>query len=87
MVPKTLNLFFTGRTKILKRLHESLCQVKGGEENPSTKVFVLKGMGGAGKSQVSLKFAMDNRERWGTFSHIKLPSIITDFTDSGVFFG
>ncbi|KAM3086332.1 hypothetical protein ACMFMG_000468 [Clarireedia jacksonii] len=69
VVPSTkkVSIHFTGRKKILERLGESLCPATSkGIERGGT--FVIQGMGGAGKSQICVKFADENRERfWGVF--------------------
>lgn len=62
MVSRRVNSVFTGREKQIKNLQQSLCpsystklQVTG------PKIYVIHGLGGAGKSEVALKFAYDNR--------------------------
>ncbi|PQE28703.1 violaceus kinesin protein [Rutstroemia sp. NJR-2017a WRK4] len=69
VVPNTKKVspFFTGRTKILSSLYGALCPTATkSRDNGGT--FVIQGMGGAGKSQICVKFAHDNRERfWGIF--------------------
>lgn len=62
MVSRRVNSVFTGREKEIKNLQQSLCpsystklQVTG------PKIYVIHGLGGAGKSEVALKFAYDNR--------------------------
>ena len=62
MVSRRVNTVFTGREKEIKDLQRSLSpshstnsQVKG------SKIYVIYGLGGAGKSEVALKFAYDNK--------------------------
>ncbi|TVY42073.1 Nephrocystin, partial [Lachnellula occidentalis] len=59
----TVSPFFTGRKQTLQTLKETFC---GDDENSGRsehRRFVIYGMGGAGKSEVCLKFAHENRER------------------------
>ncbi|KAK3937152.1 hypothetical protein QBC46DRAFT_417118 [Diplogelasinospora grovesii] len=58
--------YFTGRDDILAEMETSFFShnAEGGQ-----KRFVLYGMGGSGKTQVSLKFAEKHREKfWGAFA-------------------
>lgn len=67
LMPRNVNTFFTGRTEILNRLQHELCPSRPHREVKQRR-FVLVGMGGSGKSEVCLKFAEENRERfWGIF--------------------
>ena len=62
MVSRRVNTVFTGREKEIKDLQQSLapsCSTHSQATGP--KIYVIYGMGGAGKSEVALKFAYDNR--------------------------
>jgi hypothetical protein len=59
MVPRSINPFFTGRTDILDKLRQQLCE----SEIEGQKRVIIWGMGGSGKSEVCLKFADENREK------------------------
>ncbi|KAM0799817.1 hypothetical protein BDR22DRAFT_854308 [Usnea florida] len=63
------NPLFTGREDELGRLREALCPSESwSEEISRPKIYVIQGMGGAGKSEVAVKFAHDNRPKfWGIF--------------------
>ncbi|KAI9718168.1 MAG: hypothetical protein M1828_006800 [Chrysothrix sp. TS-e1954] len=63
--PQSLCSYYTGRDSYLVRLREILRP-----QGPATyqQRFVIQGMGGAGKTQFSCKFAEQNRDRfWGIF--------------------
>ncbi|RDL41952.1 Uncharacterized protein BP5553_01931 [Venustampulla echinocandica] len=65
LIPHNVSAVFTGRYDVCKMLQES-CLSSGPFK--MKRVFVLYGLGGSGKTQVSLKFAQDNRESfWGVF--------------------
>ena len=51
---------FIGRVDIREKLHDSLLLYR---PSKTQKCFVLYGLGGAGKTQIALKFAEDNRDR------------------------
>ena len=58
------NPLFTGREDELGRLREALCPSESwSEETSRPKIYVIQGMGGAGKSEVAVKFAHDNRPK------------------------
>ncbi len=60
VVPHSASSHFTGRNDIREELSYSLllCQTSKAQQR-----FVLYGLGGSGKTQISLKFAEDNRDR------------------------
>ena len=65
MVSRQVNTLFTGREKEIKDLQQSLCPSYS--INPQVawpRTYVICGMGGAGKSEVALKFAYDNRAEY-----------------------
>ena len=62
MVTRRVNPVFTGREKEIKDLQRSLCLSQSTKLVATwPKVYVIHGLGGAGKSEVALKFAYDNR--------------------------
>jgi len=62
MVSRRVNTLFTGRKEALENLQRSLCPSQSLiTQTGTSKIFVIHGMGGAGKSEVALKFAYDNR--------------------------
>ncbi len=61
VVPHTASSHFTGRNEIREQLSMSLLSYRTPK---AQQIFVLYGLGGSGKTQISLKFAEDNRERW-----------------------
>ncbi|KAL3420952.1 Kinesin light chain 5 [Phlyctema vagabunda] len=68
VVDRIVNPLFTGRDDILSELRQKLCKQDDDGEAKQQKRFVIYGMGGAGKSEVCLKFANDNRDSfWGIF--------------------
>lgn len=69
MVSRRLNPFFTGREEELRKLKQALCASHSTTgDTAARKTYVIHGMGGAGKSEVALKFAHENRpEFWGIF--------------------
>lgn len=63
MVSRLVNTLFTGRKEEIETLQQSLCPSRStGPQIVSARIYVIHGMGGAGKSEVALKFAYDNRE-------------------------
>ena len=62
MVSRQQNPLFTGRQDDLEKIQKALCPLDPKDkQNTKANVFVLYGMGGAGKSEVALKFAYDHR--------------------------
>lgn len=62
-MPRKANPLFTGRVSTLQTLEEKLSAPVDTDSPPMQRVFVLVGMGGAGKSEVAVKFAERNREK------------------------
>ena len=57
---------FTGRDKELEKLKLALCpSFSTSAQSAVPKIYVIQGMGGAGKSEVALKFAHENRPEYG----------------------
>lgn len=69
LVRRRPNPLFTGREDELERLKQALCPLDSRSEQTSRpKIYVIQGMGGAGKSEVAIKFAHDSRPKfWGIF--------------------
>ena len=58
------NPLFTGREDELGRLKQALCPSDSmSEQTARPKIYVIQGMGGAGKSEVAVKFAHGNRPK------------------------
>ena len=53
---------FTGRRRLLNRLEDVFAKRDRGSH--PRREFLMYGMGGAGKTQLSLKFAEENRDRY-----------------------
>lgn len=66
-VPHAPNPLFTGRQDLLTRMKDHL--VIAPDKNDRS-VFVLQGIGGAGKSEVAIKFATENQDRCVTSGFI-----------------
>ena len=65
-VPHNVSSMFTGRQGICQELEEKCLPSKAdGVQNEQMR-FVLYGLGGSGKTQVCLKFAQDNREKYAS---------------------
>ena len=63
MVPRSSSRLYTGRRELGERLAEVF------SHGPWTsltqqRIFVIAGLGGTGKSEVCLKFAEDQRDRY-----------------------
>ncbi|TKA72754.1 hypothetical protein B0A49_04593 [Cryomyces minteri] len=68
LMPRNVNTFFTGRKDLREELKQKLLPTSVQCPEAMQRRFILIGIGGAGKSEVCLKFAEDNRERfWGVF--------------------
>ena len=62
MVSRRPNPLFTGRVEELGKLKQVLCPSLSTAGHAAVpKIYVIHGMGGAGKSEVALKFAFENR--------------------------
>ena len=62
---------FTGRADILSQLDEYFCPSPTSFDSEEQRVFVLYGLGGAGKSQIAFKFVkqcqVTRPSRYGIF--------------------
>ena len=61
MVRRTVNTLFTGRTEILDRIQDAFCSYSTTNFKAQRR-FVITGLGGQGKSEISLKAASLMRE-------------------------
>jgi len=61
MVPRSVNNLFTGRAELLKQIQKAL-YIDHASPADGQKRFVITGMGGQGKSEISLKVANLMRE-------------------------
>ncbi|KAK6528137.1 hypothetical protein TWF281_009388 [Arthrobotrys megalospora] len=68
-VPNNVSTHFTGRLDILEDMNRNILSFEDGNgPSKSQRRFVLYGLGGSGKTQIALKFAEENREKfWGIF--------------------
>lgn len=65
-IPHNISSVFTGREDIGQQLNESFLASRMQDVPRIQRRFILYGLGGSGKTQVSLKFAQDHREKYGT---------------------
>ncbi|KAH0277547.1 Lipoxygenase, partial [Aureobasidium melanogenum] len=64
-VPRAPNPLFTGRQALMNDMKKHLIAKPNKNDRP---VFVLQGIGGAGKSEAAIKFATENQDNfWGIF--------------------
>ena len=56
---------FTGRIDILNKLSTYFSDTTASVACATQRIFVLSGMGGAGKTQIALKFVNEHRTRYG----------------------
>ena len=62
MVSRRVNTVFTGREKEIKDLQQSLAPSHSTNSHATgSKIYVIYGLGGGGKSEVALKFAYESR--------------------------
>lgn len=61
-VPSATHLF-TGRLDVLKKMRECFELSSSASVATQQRVFVLHGLGGAGKTQIALRFVQENTER------------------------
>ena len=64
MVSRRVNSVFTGREKEMKDLNQSFSPSHTtNSQTIESKIYVIYGFGGAGKSEVALKFAYEYRDK------------------------
>lgn len=66
MMPRKSINYFTGRQKHATRVQELLGHVRSFEAHSKSKVVVIYGLGGSGKTQFCLKYVEDNKHRYIT---------------------
>ena len=59
-VPRGVDCHFTGREDSLDRLNDAFFS----RQCQGQRRYVISGLGGTGKSEVSLRFASIHREKW-----------------------
>ena len=62
--------YFTGRKTHAKILKEHFSALQQQSKRREHKIFVIYGLGGSGKTQFGLKYAEDNRARYGVLNHL-----------------
>ncbi|CAI6339178.1 unnamed protein product [Periconia digitata] len=68
MVPRNPSINFTGRQKHAERVKYMLGETYKPSDGKRSKILVLFGLGGSGKTQFCLKYIEDNRNSyWGVF--------------------
>jgi hypothetical protein len=64
LVPRRSNALFTGQSELRAKLKDQLLpSAAPSHEKEESKVFVLHGIGGVGKSEICIKFAEEHRDR------------------------
>ena len=58
--PSTL---FTGREDVLRKMKDHFSPSAASSQSKQQHIFVLYGMGGAGKTQIALKFIQQNSDQ------------------------
>ncbi|KAH0046431.1 hypothetical protein KCU78_g59, partial [Aureobasidium melanogenum] len=69
-VPRAPNPLFTGRQALMDDMKKHLIAEPKKNDRP---VFVLQGIGGAGKSEAAIKFATENQDK-----------LVSSHTDTGI---
>ncbi|KAH0168977.1 purine and uridine phosphorylase, partial [Aureobasidium melanogenum] len=68
IIPRRSSSLFTGRVAVLSKLNKQLLPDPNVKIQPSRQISVLQGMGGSGKSEVAIRFAEANRDKfWAVF--------------------
>ena len=89
ILPHKENLNFTGRSDILAQIYEVLRPDKP-EKSNSQAVFALCGLGGVGKTQVAIRFALEYMESFAAvlFAHAdESTNLLGDFARFAVDLG
>ena len=63
-IPRPVNGLFTGRTEVLEKIRNTLCQSRKSTNREQQSRFVITGLGGQGKSEICLKVADLMREAY-----------------------
>lgn len=62
-LPFNVSTYFTGGDDLLRELREKCLPLRDSLAHIQQKRFILYGLGGSGKTQMALKFALDHQER------------------------
>lgn len=90
ILPHKENLNFVGRSDILLRIYRMLQPDKPGNKPNTQSVFALCGLGGVGKTQVAIRFAMEYMSSFQAvlFAHADEPAnLLGDFARFAVDLG
>ena len=63
IVPRAVSRLYTGREELGERLAQAF-SFDPSEPPKKQRVFVIKGPGGTGKSEICLKFAEDHQDQY-----------------------
>jgi hypothetical protein len=63
LIPRKASTYFTGRRKQAKKVWDSFGPIQTHVDRSETKIFVIYGLGGSGKTQFCLKYAEVNKLR------------------------
>lgn len=85
-MPRSSSPLFTGRVTVLSELSKQLLPDPNVKIQPSHRISVLQGMGGSGKSEVALRFAEANRDKYVQVI-IQSNLVLLTFQGSGPCFG
>jgi hypothetical protein len=64
--PQAVSSYYGGREALLSELRDTFIQPPGPSHRQFQRRFVVRGMGGSGKTQFCCKFAEENRSRYVT---------------------
>jgi hypothetical protein len=64
LVPRSTNTNFTGQGWLIQKLNRALLPTSADHRQRGQRRFVIFGLGGVGKSEICLKFAEENRDRY-----------------------
>ena len=83
-LPFDVSPHFTGGTEVCRKLRENCLPSGHSSARVSQRIFTLYGLGGSGKTQMALKFASDQREKYiSTFTLLCARRTLRDFADPG----
>jgi hypothetical protein len=90
VLPHKDNVNFVGRENVLSRIYNVLRPEKPSGTPDTQSVFVLSGLGGVGKTQIAIRFAVDHMLSFQVvlFAHAQDPrSLLDDFARFSVDLG
>jgi hypothetical protein len=70
LIPRKPSSYFTGRQKHAKCVRDMLGPVQNRVDQTKSKILVIYGLGGSGKTQFCLKYVEDNKHRYIPFHHV-----------------